>query len=83
MTVSKIILCNECGKDMSSESPTKIFHKVLNSGTTFEVEQTIKSISKVDDGTEYNICQACIDSVFISTTDEMIAKRQLDIENLR
>jgi hypothetical protein len=60
------IICNECGADMTGEAPSLVAvakKTVTVKGISFEIEQTIKSISRLDDGTSYDICSKCRDDV--------------------
>jgi len=63
-------ICNECGADMINEAPSMITASkktVIVKGVSFEIEQRVNSISRLDNGTDYDICSKCRDDVLINS----------------
>lgn len=54
------IICNECGTNMTNEDGAAIEQASTTvKGVSFTIERRIAAISRLDDGTNYDICATC------------------------
>ena len=54
------IICNECGADMTKESGVLVEQATTAvKGVSFTIERRIAAMSRLDDGTDYDICAQC------------------------
>jgi hypothetical protein len=72
-----IITCDVCGADMTKEktpAATSTMEVTVNSAT-FEIKQAIGSISRLDDGKDYDICNKCRAGAFEAVKVQLIAQQ--------